>query len=338
LWIWAGVAKLYHHYPYVLGVMTSNSPVKPWPSFRKLFYRSYPDDLRPSRFAYALATGARALEVGFPILLVIGTGGWITTVGLTLMVLFHIYITSNFPVGIPVEWNVHMVYGGLFLFGYHSDVFFWNIDSPLLAVFLVVVLVALPLFGHLFPSQVSFLVAMRYYAGNWPFSIWLFEKESEPWRKLDENLINPSRWPPDQLRMFYEEETVAATLSKLSAFRSMHLHGRTLQELLPRAVDNVDDYKIMEGELIAGMTVGWNFGAGHLHDEELLRTLQEECNFEEGELRCIFVESQPLLKQSLHWRIADAKSGQLDEGEAQIQDLLELQPWPEQTDENVEES
>ena len=329
LWIWAGVAKLHHHYPYVLGVMSSNSPVKPWPAFKKMFYRSYPDDLRPSNLAYSLATSARLLEIGFPLLLVFGTGGWMTTTGLLLMVGFHVYITSNFPMGIPVEWNVHMVYGGLFLFGHHADVYFWNIDSPVLATFLVAVLVVLPLVGHLFPSKVSFLVAMRYYAGNWPFSVWLFKSEDEPWKKLEENLVNPSCWPPDQLRMFYDEETVTATLSKIPAFRAMHLHGRTLQDLLPKAVDDVDDYVFIDGELIAGMTIGWNFGAGHLHDEGLLRTLQNQCDFDEGELRCIFVESQPLWKPSLRWRIADAKTGRQDQGEARIKDLLELQPWPE---------
>lgn len=330
LWIWAAISKLHHHYPYVLGVMTSNSPLTPWTSLRKLFYREYPDDLRPSNFAYGLASVARVLEVAFPLLLLLGSGGWVTTIGLLLMVLFHVYITSNFPMGIPVEWNVQMVYGGFFLFGHYSDVFIWNMDSLILAVFLVVMLLFVPLIGHSFPSIVSFLVSMRYYAGNWPYSIWLFKSENESWKKLDENLINPSRWPPDQLRLFYDEETVVATLSKIPAFRAMHLHGRALQDLLPKAVDDVDDYQLMDGELIAGMTIGWNFGDGHLHDEELLRTLQNQCDFEEGELRCIFVESQPIWKPTLHWRIEDARTGQLDEGQSQVEELLELQPWPEE--------
>jgi hypothetical protein len=33
------------------------------------------------------------------------------------MVAFHAYITSNFPMAAPLEWNVMMVYGGLFIFG-----------------------------------------------------------------------------------------------------------------------------------------------------------------------------------------------------------------------------
>ena len=44
-------------------------------------------------------------------------------------------------------------------------------------------LIAIPLYGNLVPSRISFLLAMRYYAGNWAYGIWLFRGES--YRKLD---------------------------------------------------------------------------------------------------------------------------------------------------------
>jgi hypothetical protein len=47
----------------------------------------------------------------------------------------------------------------------------------------------------------------------------------------------------------------------------MHLQGRALPELLPRAVDNMDNYAYSEGELVASVVLGWNFGDGHLHQE-----------------------------------------------------------------------
>ena len=52
--------------------------------------------------------------------------------------------------------------------------------------------------------------------------------------------------------------------------------------------------------------VGWNFGEGHLHNEQLLRAVQAQCGFEEGELRVICVESQPLFTQASAWRVYDA--------------------------------
>jgi Transmembrane protein of unknown function (DUF3556) len=110
----------------------------------------------------------------------------------------------------------------------------------------------------------------------------------------------------------------------------MHLHGRALPILVPKAIAKdlaLEDYEWADGEIVAGHVLGWNFGDGHLHDEDLLSAIQEKCDFEEGELRCIFVESQPLFQSTLSYRIRDAKTGQLDEGKLQIADLRSRQPW-----------
>jgi hypothetical protein len=107
----------------------------------------------------------------------------------------------------------------------------------------------------------------------------------------------------------------------------MHLHGRALATLVPRAVDRLQDYEWMDGEIIAGLALGWNFGEGHLHHEQLLAAIQEQCGFEAGEVRCIFVESQPLLRPSLAYRIVDAKTGQIEAGALSIDELRSRQPW-----------
>jgi hypothetical protein len=109
----------------------------------------------------------------------------------------------------------------------------------------------------------------------------------------------------------------------------MHLHGRALQRLLPRAVDDIEQYEQLDGEIVAGVVLGWNFGEGHLHHGQLLRAVQRQCHFVEGELRCIFVEGQPMGGTSLAWTIQDAASGVQETGEIQVRDLLALQPWPE---------
>ena len=92
-------------------------------------------------------------------------------------------------------------------------------------------------------------------------------------------------------------------------------------------VDNIDDYIWRDGELVAGVVLGWNFGDGHLHDEQLLRAIQKRCNYESGELRCLFVEAQPIFNTCMHWRMVDAKDGMLQEGNACVKDLEALQPW-----------
>jgi hypothetical protein len=56
--------------------------------------------------------------------------------------------------------------------------------------------------------------------------------------------------------------------------------------------------------------------------------VQEQCGFEPGELRVVMVESQPLFGRTMQWKIADAASGVLEEGETEIAPMRALQPWP----------
>ena len=95
-----------------------------------------------------------------------------------------------------------------------------------------------------------------------------------------------------------------------------------------RAVDDLDAYDVIEGEGIAGVVLGWNFGDGHLHDEQLLAAVQAQCGFASGDLRCVFLESQPAGKPWMHWRIVDAADGLVDQGHIRTTDLLDHQPWP----------
>jgi len=206
--------------------MQSNSPLTNVGPIRKLLYRGYPDDLRPSRLTHLMAHAGTAVELTFPIVLVLSDGGTTTTIALVVMLLFHTFITSSIPMGVPIEWNIIMVYGAFVLFGPYADVSAFSVSSPLLIAFLAVTLVGLPLVGNLVPSRVSFLSSMRYYAGNWAYSVWLFKGDSS--KKLDAHLIKAAPRLPDQLRKFLDDETIIATLSKVLGFRAMHLHGRCL--------------------------------------------------------------------------------------------------------------
>jgi len=323
LWFWAGFSKLNHHFPAVVGVMTSNSPVLRLQWVRRLMYRNYPEDLAPSRLAVRMGHAGTLLELAVPVLLLSGRGGVVTLVGLVLMLMLHGFITSNVPMGVPLEWNVMMVYGAFFLFWEHAAASLFDVTLPV-AILLAMMCVAVPLLGNLFPSRVPFLLAMRYYAGNWAYSIWLFRGDSH--KKLD-RLTKSSAWIYDQLARLYDHARCVGMVSRVMAFRLMHLHGRVLVELIPRATPRLDEYEWIDGELVAGMVLGWNFGDGHLHREELLRAVQKQCGFEEGELRCVMVESQPLGQSTLHYRILDAKTGLLEQGHANVRELRARQPW-----------
>jgi Transmembrane protein of unknown function (DUF3556) len=324
LWFWAGFSKLNHHFPTVVCVMTSNSPVTRVPWFRRKMYRSYPTDLRPSRFAELMSHAGTALELSTAVVFTLVHGETGLIVGIVMALALHAFITSNVPMGVPLEWNVMAVYSVFALFWAHPDVSVLDIDQPIVAAILAVLLIGVPLFGNLFPDRMSFLLAMRYYAGNWPYSAWMFRGESH---KRLEALTKAAPWIYEQLDRFYERPVSIGLVGKVIAFRMMHLQGRALPELVPKAVDDLANYEYLDGEMIAGLALGWNFGDGHLHQEELLAAIQAQCKFEPGELRCVFVEAQPLFKTTMSYRIHDAATGLIEKGTVDIPTLRARQPW-----------
>jgi hypothetical protein len=243
------------------------------------------------------------------------------------MIIFHVHITSTFPLAVPLEWNLFMIFGILFLFGHYGDVPLSTLDNPLLIAFLLVSGVLIPIIGNFWPDKVSFLPAMRYYAGNWATSQWLFRKDSGAEEKLDTSIEKPAPIVVEQLTRVYDRDTAELFLGKGLAFRAMHSHGRALNGLLPRAVDDLEAYHVREGELISGVVNGWNFGDGHLHSKQLLDAVQERCGFAEGELRIVTLESQPAHIQRQRYRIYDAASGLIEEGWVNVADMVARGPW-----------
>ncbi|MEW2086427.1 DUF3556 domain-containing protein [Streptomyces sp. NPDC005283] len=325
LWWGAATSKLNRHFPFVVAIMISNSPLQRVKWVKRKLYRDYPDDLRPSKVSGFAAHTGTVIEYVVPLVLLLSDGGVTTTAALTLMVVFHLHIMSTFPMGVPLEWNVFFIFSALFLFGHYAQIGVSSLDSPLLAALLLVCLVAVPVLGNTKPHLVSFLPAMRYYAGNWATSTWCFRRGTE--EKLNAHITKAAGMAKDQLVALYGADLADLMLHKGMAWRSMHTHGRALNGLLSRALDDTEAYDLRDGEYVAGGVLGWNFGEGHLHNEQLLDAVQERCGFEEGELRVIMVESQPLHRQRQHYRIVDAATGRIEEGYVDVRDMVTRQPW-----------
>ncbi len=328
IWLGAASSKLNRHFPFVVSVMISNTPWNRSRRAKALLYADYPEDLRPGWRAALAAHMGTVIEVALPITLFFTSGGLIGTLAVIGMIVFHVHITSTFPLAVPLEWNLFMIFGLLFLFGHYGDVPLSTLDSaPLLAILLLTG-VGLPVLGNLRPDLVSFLPSMRYYAGNWATSQWLFRKDSGAEERLDRSIRKPARIVVEQLTQIYGREMAEFLLTKGLAFRSMHSHGRALNGLLPRAAGgDVEAFHVREGELISGVVNGWNFGDGHLHDEQLLAAVQERCGFEPGELRVVMLESQPAQVQRQHYRIHDAATGLVEEGWVNVADMVSRLPW-----------
>src|SRR4051812_6536585 len=185
IWLGAASSKLNRHFPYVVSVMISNTP---WNRSRKAKSRLYerpPDDLRPGRNAAFAAHLGTVMEFTLPIVLFVAPKGPLLTIAIVGMIIFHVHITSTFPLAVPLEWNLFMIFGILFLFGHYGDVPLSSLDNPVLIAFLLISCVLVPVVGNFFPEKVSFLPSMRYYAGNWATTQWLFRKDTGAEDKLD---------------------------------------------------------------------------------------------------------------------------------------------------------
>ncbi|OBH18860.1 DUF3556 domain-containing protein [Mycolicibacter sinensis] len=337
LWWGAATSKLNHHFPYVVAVMMSNNALlrpRIFTLFKHLLYRDHVNDLRPTRIPQLMAhVGGTTAEFIVPALLVFVAADhpwrWLL---IAFMVIFHLNIISNLPMGVPLEWNVFFLFSLFFLFGQHAEISVYDLHSPLLLALLLTGLVVLPIAGNMFPQQISFLPAMRYYAGNWATSLWCFRAGAED--TVEANVVKSSALVINQLAKLYDRSTAELVGDKVAgAFRAMHLHGRALNGLLPRALENEADYSIRDGEIIAGPLIGWNFGEGHLHNEQLLAAVQRRCRFADGDLRVIVLEGQPIHRKEQAYRILDAQSGLVEAGYVAVADMLSRQPWPEPGDE-----
>ena len=327
IWWGAASSKLNRHFPFVVTVMISNTPWNRWRAAKRRLYRDHPDDLLPSWRGRLAAHLGTTMEFTLPLILLVSAGGTIGTIAVAGMVIFHLHILSTFPLAVPLEWNVFMIFGLLFLFGHYGDVPWSTLDDPLLLAILAVTCVAVPVLGNFRPDLISFLPSMRYYAGNWATSQWLFRRQGGAEARLDERVVKSAPIVTEQLARLYDPELIRVLVYKGLAFRSMHSHGRALNGISARAVEDIEAYDVREGELVAGVVLGYNFGDGHFHDHRLLAAVQERCQYAPGELRVVTLESQPAHVQRQRYRIFDAATGLVEEGWVDVREMVRRQPW-----------
>ncbi|MBF6496588.1 DUF3556 domain-containing protein [Nocardia cyriacigeorgica] len=331
IWIGAAISKLNKHFPFVVSTMMSNNPVLRPKAVKRMFFERFPDDLRPGRPSRVLAHGGTAVELCVPLALFFSHGGWVTTVAAVVMICFHLTILVAIPMGVPLEWNVFMIFGILTLFVGHADLGLAQVDSPALMAAVFVVLMSIVILGNLFPSKISFLPGMRYYAGNWDTTLWCIKPSAEA--KIRAGIIAVAAMPAAQLERYYGSKEAAQIPLYLGyAFRSFNTHGRALFTLAHRAMAGQDEaeYTITDGERICSTALGWNFGDGHLHNEQLIEALHQRCAFEPGEVRVVLLDAQPIHTQTQSYRLVDAATGEFERGTVRVADMVTRQPWDDQ--------
>lgn len=330
VWVGAGISKLGHHFSMVIPPMLSNTPWITSTRLKRAHYRNFPDDLRPSTMAGGIGHVLGTLvEVATPLVLLFTTDAVVALAAAALMVAFHLFITSTFPLAVPLEWNLFFAFAAVFLFlGFpNADGFaVWNFSSPVLLAVIVVALVFFPIVGNLRPDLVSFLPSMRQYAGNWASATWAFAPGCED--KIDEFIKRPSQNTRTQLLATYPADVADVVMHQLLGWRSMHSQGRALFSLMMNHLgEDIDTYTLRDAEFSCNSIVAFNFGDGHLHDAKLIAAIQRRCNFAPGEFLVVWIESQPIHKNYQQYQVIDAALGVIERGTYKVSDAIEQQPW-----------
>ncbi|MDH6195301.1 hypothetical protein M2272_001941 [Mycobacterium frederiksbergense] len=329
VWIWAGISKFGVHFTSVIPPMMSNSPAIPFKRFKRAHYRNFPHDLRPSHLATFMAHGPGSfVEIVAPLALLLSPWPWLTFGAAAIMLCFHLFIISTFPLAVPVEWNVLFGYITVFLFlgfpawdGYAIS----DMSSPWLTVALLIGMCFFPVLGNLRPDLVSFLPAMRQYAGNWASAVWTFTPGAE--QKLNRVTRSAPNTVDQYINFGWDPVDSEVFTQQVTAWRSLHSQGRGLYSVLLKNLPDIDTRTVREAEMSCNTIIGFNFGEGHLHNEDLIRAIQTEAQFEPGEFVIVWVESQPIHKKTQEYKVIDASIGVIERGTWNVADLVEEQPW-----------
>jgi hypothetical protein len=327
IWLGAATSKLNKHFPFVISTMMSNNPVFRPRFIKRKFFEHFPDDLRPGRLSRWLAHFSTAIEGLVPLVLFFSHGGWPTAIAAFIMLCFHFGILSSIPMGVPLEWNVFMMFSVLALFVGHASVGLGDLTTPL-PILLFAVVAGTVVLGNLFPRKVSFLPGMRYYAGNWDTTLWCIKPSADA--KIANGIIAIASMPAAQLEKFYGSKEAAQIPMYMGyAFRAFNTHGRALFTLAHRVMagHNEDDYVLTDGERVTSTAIGWNFGDGHFSNEQLVVALHKRCHFEPGEVRVVMLDAQPIHRQTQRYRLVDAATGEFERGYVRVADMVTRQPW-----------
>ncbi len=339
IWLGAATSKLNRHFPFVISTMLANNPFIPSGALKRALFKHYPDDLRPSGLAGFIAHFSTAVEGLVPLLLFLSHGGWPTTIAAFVMIVFHLNILLAFPMGVPLEWNVFMIFGVLWLFVAHARLGLSDLANPLPVAILFTVIAGTVVIGNLFPRKVSFLPGMRYYAGNWDTTVWCVKPSADEKFRIGSRALGPM-YHLQLERLYKTKEEVQVPIHLAFAFRGMNTHGRALYTLVHRALAGYDedDYNLCEGENLCAMVLGWNFGDGHMHNECLIDALQQRCGFEPGDVRVVILDAQPIHIQRQEYRLVDAATGEFERGYVDVDDMVTSQPWADDLPVHVQHS
>jgi hypothetical protein len=196
--------------------------------------------------------------------------------------------------------------------GYGGAAGVWAAASslpPSLLGFLAFVLLAVPVYGQIYPKEVPFLVAFRPYAGNWRFT-WhiVANKAKDKLRKL-KTLEGPCigenakmLWGGNPHFCNQFEDYFSGNMVFFPHFRPLIPMVESLEK---RMGWKTDDYTTLFNECFLNAVMGWTLGTGFYVNKRFMAAVTETCGFEKGECFVAVFEPQGLLDHTSEWSCVD---------------------------------
>ena len=329
VWVGAGFSKFGKHFSNVIPPMVSNTIFAPkW--VRRAHYRDFGRDMRPSRLADFMAhVNGTTVEILAPLVLFFSTNKWVTLAAVLLMVGFHLFIISTFPLAVPLEWNVVFAYATIFLFlgfpnwnGYAP----WNMTPPWLALVIVAALLFLPDPGQSAAGQgvlPALDAAVRGQLGLGAVGL-------RARRRAEAQRGHPPA--SNQIDQFvaagYDRSGPRSPCRRRSRGEAMHSQARGLFSLLLTAPARHRHQHRARGRVRL-----------QLADRLQLRRrppaqrgpdpgrAARKPNFEPGECVIAWVESEAFGSGVQHYKLIDAALGVIERGTWKVADAVAEQPW-----------
>lgn len=312
LWTFAGLSKMGPWFKYVVGFMTPNCVffANHVPQVRRMLLCNPPRDIRPNMLCTAFAHAGTATEALMALLLL---SPRTAPLGLLTLTGFHCYIISQTPFASVFEWNIYSILMGWYLFREGVQV---PKLSPALVGFLCSFLVALPVYGQLYPDKVPFLMAYRPYAGNWRFMWCVLAKSAVSRFKRLKTIDSPLA--SDRIMALagdehgYKEHIEYMMNNAMLIFPNYRALPGIVDELNTRNGRTIDDVHVTPHVPFENYVLGWSLGIGwSVYRDSFRAAVQQVCGFQAGD--CYFVQFEPmgLMDRTMHWRAIDVSSGEI---------------------------
>ena len=222
-------------------------------------------------------------------------GDWPTATAAFVMIVFHLNILLAFPMGVPLEWNVFMIFGVLWLFVAHAQLGLSSVTDPVPLAVLFVLIAGTVVIGTCtrarFPSCPA--CATTPAIGTPPCGV-----SSRPSTKSSAWVRARLAHVPHTTRAAVQDQrgNPGSDSPRIRIPGNEHRRARAVHPGAPGAGQDTTRTTTTCARVksSARWFSGWNFGDGHMHNECLIEALQERCGFEPGDVRVVILDAQPI--------------------------------------------